>query len=294
MQSSTIDNLITWHRSTDNLVSQSRCQSPSFFKPYHFAILASKFLAAPSGVVRIRDENLAHYASRMHLWQVLGQPPPVLVNEHEEVGKFQPLTMITSEDDVVSIADRLTAMFRPCCVDKFTQDSIYSLAVELLGNCVAHSQMAERITSYGVVCAQVWASADRAQIAIVDSGLGIRQTIEACGKYQDRLTKENACSLATEYSVTSKAGKGHSGYGLTLARDLMMQSGGVLHILSGEEYLSIEGQNVEKGVIPAPGLKGTVIVLEWDTRIALDTGVVYAQWPGALEESENDDCDWIF
>ncbi len=294
METTSIGELISWHRQTDDLIRQDRCTNPAFIKPYHLAVLAAKMITTDQ-TIRMPNGDLEHYAARMHLWQVLGQEPPVLMNEHRETGRFQPLTSIRSDHDVPQIADQIIELFRPICADDMTRDSIYSLAVEILGNCVAHAQVGMESIPYGFVCGQVWRRARRAQIAVIDSGIGIRQTLQRCGQYQDRLATENACALATEYSVTSKAGNGHSGYGLTLARDLMMQNGGALHILSMEEWFSSRGMDGlhEADTIADPGLQGTLIVLEWDTSRPLNSGAVYAQWPNEQEE-DDDDFNWDF
>lgn len=294
METTSISELISWHRQTDDLIRQGSCTNPAFIKPYHLAVLAAKMNAATDRTVHMPKGDLEHYAARMHLWQVLGQEPPVLMNEYQETGRFQPLTSIQSDDDVSQIADQIIELFQPICTDDVTKYSIYSLVVEILGNCVAHAGGMES-EPYGFVCGQVWKRARRAQIAVIDSGIGIRQTLECCGQYGDRLATENACTLATEYSVTSKAGNGHSGYGLTLARDLMMQNGGALHILSVDEWFSSSGVGgLHAGTIADLNLYGTLIVLEWDTSRPLNSGAVYARWPNEQKEDEDDDFNWDF
>src|SRR3546814_2403799 len=73
---------------------------------------------------------------------------------------------------------------------------------------------------HGFVCAQTWYRDSRAQVAIADSGIGIRSSLTESLDLAKRLAKQNACELATEYGISSKLGRGHAGYGLTLARDL--------------------------------------------------------------------------
>ena len=62
-----------------------------------------------------------------------------------------------------------------------------------------------------MLCAQVWAGGRKAQIALVDTGIGIRTSLGLNATYTQRLSSENACEMATEYGVTGKPGKGHAG-----------------------------------------------------------------------------------
>ncbi len=125
-----------------------------------------------------------------------------------------------------------------------------------------------------------------AQIAICDSGIGIRVSLSDNVEYLVELAKRNACEYATEYSITSKPGRGHSGYGLTLARDLMEQGKNTIFVVSHDEYFYSSGGKSGKGQMPL-ALEGTLVILEWDTRVPLDLRQVYDAWP--LPEGMSDD-----
>src|SRR3546814_14318315 len=93
---------------------------------------------------------------------------------------------------------------------------------------------------HGFVCAQTWYRDSRAQVAIADSGIGIRSSLTESLDLAKRLAKQNACELATEYGISSKLGRGHAGYGLTLARDLAQQTpGSMLFVQSCTEAIQI-------------------------------------------------------
>jgi hypothetical protein len=100
----------------------------------------------------------------------------------------------------------------------------------------------------------------------------------------------NSCDFATQFGVTSKPEAGHAGYGLALTRQLLEDAGGCLLLLSGNEWLRVEGSSVEMGT-HCVAWQGTVLCLEWDTRIPLNLGRVYDRWP-KVRGYEDDDFDF--
>jgi signal transduction histidine kinase len=159
------------------------------------------------------------------------------------------------------------------------QSSVESVEValtELLNNCFDHSE--QEGDNFGLTCAQAWPRGSLAQVAIVDTGVGIRQTLGANRALSERLASENACQLATEYGVSGKLGKGHSGFGLTLANDILRQNGGRLAVVSGYE-LYFSGPNERRSVRLVHPWRGTVVIFEWRTDRDLSSRAVYANWP---------------
>ena len=90
--------------------------------------------------------------------------------------------------------------------------------------------------------------------------------------------------------MTGKRGGGHSGYGLTLARDLLAGNRGKLIIISGREAATwINGQVYTK--ILANQWDGTLVIFEWRIDQPLDTSTVYEAWPNP-EGMDDDDFDF--
>jgi len=159
--------------------------------------------------------------------------------------RFFPLTPITSEHSAEIAADGITEVFQQCGTSEpATLRAIGTTLSEILGNCFFHSQMSETIC--GLACAQSWPARSLAQVAVVDTGIGIRASLSANPAYAGRLAVENANALATELGVTGKPEGRHSGYGLTLARQLMQNHGGNLIVLSGDEAFRASGRTARE------------------------------------------------
>lgn len=260
-------------------------QTPAFFRPFHFVLLALTMQRCgwPNIELTEGDAKFAAYAARMHLWDALGMEPQVRVNKRDPTGRFHPLTRLEDPESVENTSSKLSKLFGHHGNE--TVRSIDIAVSELVGNSYAHSDIAAGLR--GFVCAQKWPAGGKAQIAIGDSGIGIRRSLMQSNEYQNLSLGINACELATQYEVTSKRGRGHSGYGLTLARDLIQNNGGAFFLLSNDEYYTSKAGCQDSGKLDAP-IQGTVVVLEWNTQIPLSAKDVYDGWP-SLEGDDYDD-----
>lgn len=228
--------------------------------------------------------TFTRYAARMRLWQAVNIQPPIVVSEYNSLGKFHPIEPLIDQNAVDDTSESLVEIFRRAGIGEGPVDGARTVVRELLGNCFAHAESDNGL--HGLACAQFWSRGNMAQIAICDSGIGIRSSLAQNVEYLVELVRRNACEYATEYSVTSKPGKGHSGYGLTLARDLMEQGKNTIFVVSHGEYFYSSGGVSGKGQMPT-ALKGTLVILEWDTTVPLNLRQVYDAWP--LPEGMDDD-----
>ena len=149
---------------------------------------------------------------------------------------------------------------------------------EIFSNCFFHAEAGREIC--GLACAQSWPHELLAQVVVADSGIGIRNSLGANPEYRERLEKENAAELATELGVTSKPAPGgaHSGYGLTVARQLMEKHGGNFLLLSYNDGFQAMEHGFEARELRVPW-PGTIVTLEWRTDRPFDIGAVYGDWP---------------
>lgn len=267
------------HKSTE--------KGPEFLRPFHFVMLGLtlKQQGAESLEIENVPDDVLRYASRMGLWDAIGLTPPISVNAHSHAGRFHPLTPLNCPDTVQQVSADLAKLFT---VD--TPESVASIdaaVTELVGNAYAHSEPSDGF--HGLVCAQTWPGGKKAQIAIGDSGIGIRASLSRSDEYKAALATENSCKLATEYDVTSKRGKGHSGYGLTLARDLISANGGAFFLLSDKEYFYVKNGMRQEGRLDIP-IQGTLVVMEWNTQVPLSAREVYDSWPN-IPGHDYDDID---
>lgn len=265
---------------------------PSFWKPFHVCLLTmamlerakSKNFNPSSFRINGLGEDETRYLSRMHLWQCLDADPPIKVSERDSTGRFMPLMRLTDRDVIPKLSSKLDIMMQNSPTG--STDGEKTMLDELLDNCFAHSEVDDGM--YGLVCAQHWPKKNKSQISILDRGIGIRGSLLKSEEHVQILKTRNSCEYATEYQVSSKLGRGHAGYGLTLARGLIQNNGGLFFLASGGEYYFSKGGHAESGSLKTP-FQGTLIVLEWNTLVSLDSSVVYDSWP-----SEELDYDFDF
>lgn len=166
-----------------------------------------------------------------------------------------------------------------------TQDAIWTAVSEIAENARKHSEVTHPIS--GAFCAQSWINRNRAQFVICDDGIGIRHSFARSNIFTHRLSTENACQVASELQISSKLGKGHSGYGLTVVRDLARIFKASLIVVSQNEGYEVRGTYESVKVLPNSGWNGTMIIFEWELSCSLNVSDVYSGWP--KEEDESDD-----
>ena len=283
MQSTSSQDIEHWLVDLQRLKDERSCNDPKFIKPYHLATLTHVLRQTNIASLHI-PSKFSGYSDTMNLWGALGIPSPFPDKNRRPAGRYFPLQMLTKPDGVDDVANALVALFSTVCSNERTIDAMQTMLRELIGNCYAHTEVSDGV--HGVICAQVWNGGRRAQIALADSGVGIRRSLEQNEKLVGRLLEENSCELATEYGVTSKPGRGHSGYGLAVARKLLEQNNGVLHVRSGYEAFHLDANSC-KNIRTETRWDGTLLVIEWDLDEPVNISTVYAGFP--LPEGMSDD-----
>lgn len=273
----------SWLVELDELYEHKSCEAPNFIKPFHFATIVHKLRNKDLAVFNV-PEKISSYAATMDLWGALGIPSPVQVNRNLKGGRYYPLDVLRDRSKIETTASALVKIITPVCNNEETIDAVHTMLRELIDNCYSHSDVADGF--HGVICAQVWAGGSKAQIAIVDTGVGIRASLQQNPLLSAILERENSCEIATQYGVTGKPGKGHSGYGLAVARKLMEQNNGVLMVRSGNECFTLRNNKTAKFVTNNIW-EGTLLVIEWDISRSMDISQVYKSFP--LPEGMNDD-----
>lgn len=264
-----------WLDQLRRLEKDNRCNCPSFLRPFHFVTLG--LTVARGRMVDLGiPKPLETYAARMQLWQAIGLPAPVVVQPYVPEGRFMPLARVESEDNVSDLAERLAEITAKYGADKDTRNAVSVSMIEIMGNCLAHAEVNGQLK--GVVCAQSWPQGNLAQIAIADSGIGIRSSLEANSLLHEALEGGNSCEIATRLGVTSKPELGHAGYGLALTRQLLERAGGRLIVISGDEWMEARKLACKVGKLQSPW-PGTIAVLEWRTNVPMRLKDVYESWP---------------
>lgn len=272
-----------WLVQLNQLHDSQECKAPQFIKPFHFATIVHKLRLAGVNNFNVPDK-MSSYANAMNLWGALGIDPPSDINRDKSAGRYYPLDVLRDRTKIEDTAYALVEIFKPVCDDDATIDAVATMLRELVDNCYSHSEVKDGI--FGVVCAQVWARGNKAQVAIADTGIGIRASLNENLLLSERLSNSNSCEFATEYGVTSKPGRGHGGYGLAVARKLIEQNNGVLLVRSGYEGFSLN-MNTLKKFDTEIHWDGTLLVIEWDIQNPMNIGAVYGSFP--LPEGMSDD-----
>ncbi|MEN2673365.1 ATP-binding protein [Herbaspirillum huttiense] len=257
------------------------CDAPRFIKPFHLAILVHYLKRQGANHLSL-PEKIESYANTMNLWGALGLAAPKEITRIG--GRYHPVEILENREEVENVANKLIALIGDICTNEATTDALCTMMRELLDNCYSHADVENGPSGY--VCAQVWAGGKKAQIALVDTGIGIRTSLGLNATYMQRLSSENACEMATEYGVTGKPGKGHSGYGLAVARKLLEQNGGVLYVRSDSEaFLVNQGEILASNT--KSRLHGTLLVIECDLDAVMNIRDVYDSFP--LPDGMTDD-----
>lgn len=260
-------------------LEETLCQ---FLKPYHLLTLALElkrrgisqfdFPALPS--------ELLTYAARMKLWDAadLNLPRSSVRNEAAQKGKFLPVQKLTDNNKVNEVATDLMQISVKQNLRCETVNSLEIMLIELLNNYYDHSNSDKNL--YGLACAQSWPRGNLAQIALIDSGIGIRRSLQQNADLGPLLRDMNACELSCEYGITGKPNNGHSGYGLTLAKELMQGNQGNFILISYDEGFVQNAEGSESFHI-SPIWEGTLLILEWNVSEPLNVNVndIYNSWP---------------
>jgi hypothetical protein len=255
--------------------------------PFHFVTMA--LMLKEASIIGLRlPPIVTSFAARLRLWEAIGLESPVEIEPGPGGSRYHEITALKQLSDVENVADRLSGMLTgntPRCTEG-TKENLYIMLAELLGNCHHHARAADSL--HGLACAQTWYRDARAQFAIADSGIGIRESLSENVDLRRRLADHNACDLASQYGISSKLGKGHAGYGLTLARDLAMQTpGSLLFVQSCNEAMLIDNCRVTLTSDFNHAYTGTLVLFEWDMNTKLDLTQVYQRWPNAEESSDD-------
>lgn len=283
MKGTSHEDLEHWIGQLRQLERTKHCDAPRFIKPFHLVTLAHILREKKAANLKV-PPKLSSYANTMNLWGALKMDPPDNIGFRQPSGRYHPLELLESRHMVDPLSDHLVELFAKGNVDSTTLNALGIMFRELIDNCYSHTNVADNV--YGAACAQVWVMGGKAQIAIADSGTGIRNSLAQNALLTERLTQENACELATEYGVTSKPGMGHSGYGLTVARRLLEQNKGTLFVRSLNEGFIVMG-NKSKAFPMLPFWYGTLIIIEWDLENKMNIGEIYGKFP--LPEGMTDD-----
>lgn len=120
-------------------------------------------------------------------------------------------------------------------------------------------------------CAQYWPTFDLVELAIMDEGIGIKESLLSNSAYQNLIdTDEEALRYAVSPGISRTFGHGavnlsndewaNSGYGLYMISHICAELGGSFIIASGESALKIDDHGLKAYAKPCH-IQGTAICL---------------------------------
>ncbi len=133
-----------------------------------------------------------HYLERIGLFKLLGIKSDIIITEHESAGRFVPLSKISSSEEL----SRFIVDMVPLLHLKPDQaEPIKYVVSELVRNVFEHSCSKEG----AIICAQFYKKSNTIRIGIVDSGVGIKKSIDASYK---TVSDTEAIKLALTPGIT--------------------------------------------------------------------------------------------
>lgn len=186
----------------------------------------------------LRAENLGRktaYAGRMRLYEVLGIDFDPGLEEHEESGRFLPLTQVRDSGSVRRVIADISALLH-LDDDPETLSAVQYCVSELLRNVLEHSGSPDG----AFICAHRYITSEphRVTIAVADCGQGIAAHLAHA--YPAASTDDAlALRLAMRPGVTgARAGQygtpDNAGAGLFITRCIAKGSGGYFFLASGK------------------------------------------------------------
>jgi len=133
-----------------------------------------------------------HYLERMGLFKFLGIQSGIEITEHEAAGRFIPLTQIL---DSTSLTKFITDMIPLLHLEQKQAESIRYIISELVRNVLEHAESNQG----AVVSAQYYKKSNTIRVGIVDTGVGIRKTINRSYQTKNGL---DAIQLALTPGIT--------------------------------------------------------------------------------------------
>jgi anti-sigma regulatory factor (Ser/Thr protein kinase) len=225
------------------------------------------------------------YLLRMKLFDFIGLEPPRTINEHEEAGRFIPLTQIRTSADLKRVLTELVPLLHAAPA---AADPIRYVFSELGRNVLEHAD--SQIGAF--LCAQYFREKNRIAIGIADSGVGIFSSIRRSHPAANYSEAINLALTPGISGATPKIGgnETNAGAGLFFIKSIAKISDNYFVIYSGDtlfkllkhqaDTLTLSGDpqlDRHKTVTNLPHWKGTVIGVDISVEEGREFGVLLEQ-----------------
>lgn len=139
----------------------------------------------------------AHYLERMGLFGFIGIDSGMNIERHESAGRFIPLTQIQNQDELTNFVTEMVPLLH---LESSQATSIKYVVSELVRNVLEHANSGVG----AVISAQYHKKSNMIRIGIVDTGVGIRKTIQRSHRTKSDL---DAIRLALTPGITGTTKK---------------------------------------------------------------------------------------
>ena len=241
------------------------------------AMIAALGRTVPMGAVTCEklEAKSRHYFERMGLFHYLGIQSGIEVTKHEATGRFVTLTTINDSDQLTRFISDVTPLFH---LKPLHAEPLRYILSELVRNVLEHSLSKEG----AVVCAQYYQKTNTIRIGIVDTGVGIWQTINKSHNPRDDLDAIRMSLTPGITGTTPKEGgtEYNAGAGLFFVKSIATANKNFFVIYSGRGFYKLLKRKNDEIVLHAdpytdrhskkndmPFWKGTVVGID----LSLDT-----------------------
>lgn len=202
----------------------------------------------PESIHHRIESKSGHYLERMGLFRMWGIESGISIVEHEESGRFIPLTCVRTEKELSNIIENISPLFH---LDAYPEqaDTMRYIIDEITRNVIEHADA----ENGAIVCAQYYPKSKKIRVGIADTGLGIRTTIR---RFHSVETHLDAIRLALWPGITGTTGKPggtdqNAGAGLFFTKSIARVNQDFFLIYSGDAlYKLLATKEQDRLIIP--------------------------------------------
>jgi anti-sigma regulatory factor (Ser/Thr protein kinase) len=183
------------------------------------------------------------YLQRMGFFGGLGYGNPVATVEHEEAGRFIPLTKIKTNEELETFMKNIDPLLH---TSRETSRVIKHVFSELLRNVLEHSQA----TNGGNVCASYNRNRKKISIGISDAGIGIYNSLRHYHRLNSSLEAIYAALTPGISGTTARIGgtEENAGAGLFFTKCIAKSTRNLLVIYSGDASFKLRATPKRKPI----------------------------------------------
>ncbi len=255
-----------------------------FVRPMSVAILLALLKVLKQRGVQVElvqpAQNVHEYLTRINFYEQLNVPVDYPWQRRDPTGRFIEIANPQSETAGEGVANEIVAIMAQNAPHfEQVQNGIQYAFIEIVNNVFHHAQS----PIHGIVCAQSYPKRECIEIAVVDYGCGIAQSLRAHHKFA---CNEEALYLAIKPRVTGRPGY-NSGEGLFFTTEIIRANQGSMVLYSGDGGLFFNGNQM---TYQAGSMwPGTIVGLTFHTNRPVITRDIFNQYA----PPEND-YDWLF